>query len=171
MPERRIAPAERASRQATEQFVLVARRHLLAERLLVLFSLRRRSGKGGARLRESSSGCPRTRGRAMLHSPLSGTVEAVTSLCASGAYDVKTSGGSKRTWGRRQSPPPTGQRTTKRISLRQADGRGVAVRRDREHTRGRVRRERVGAPARRRRGNGGHERTGHLVLTVGHLRG
>jgi len=57
-------------------------------------------------------------------------------------------------------------------ALGQADGRAVAVGRDREHARGRRRGVAIRRrPPRRRRRDGRHERTGHLALTVRDLAG
>src|SRR5882762_1536767 len=60
--------------------------------------------------------------------------------------------------------------STKRIgrALRKRNGGPVASGADGEHARRGVRRVRVRRPARRRRGNRGHERTSNLALTVGH---
>src|SRR5439155_18312168 len=54
-------------------------------------------------------------------------------------------------------------------ALRKRNGRAVAVGADGEHARRGVRRVRVRRPARRRGRDRGHERTGDLVLAVGHL--
>src|SRR5215813_1601620 len=69
------------------------------------------------------------------------------------------------------TPPPRDGQLSERRPLRKGHGGAVAVGRNRKHACRCVRCERVRGPAGGRRGNVGHERTGHLVLPVGHLRG